>query len=72
MGIATVFIMSYGFTCGSGFFVCFVYSFFILVSIAMATNVINIIAALASAVVIMFVLICFDMMPNNAQTMTRP
>jgi hypothetical protein len=51
---------------------CFGYSFFILVSIATATNAIRMIIALASAVVTMFVLVCFDMMPINAQTMTRP
>ena len=46
--------------------------FLILVRIAMAAIVIRMITALTSAVVIMFVLVCFDMMPINAQTMTRP
>jgi len=38
----------------------------------MAAIAIRMIMALISAVVIMFVLVCFDMMPINAQTMTRP
>jgi len=50
----------------------FFYYFLSLVRIAVAAIAINIIMALASAVVIMFGLVCFDMMPINAQTMTRP
>jgi hypothetical protein len=46
--------------------------FLILVRIAMAAIAIRMITALISAVVIMFVLVCLDMMPINAQTMTRP
>ena len=38
----------------------------------MAAIAIRMITALTSAVVIMFVFVCFDIMPINAQTMTRP
>ena len=38
----------------------------------MAAIAIRMIMALTSAVVTMFVLVCFDMMPTNAQTMTSP
>ena len=52
------------------FFVNFYFLNF--VRIAMATIAIRMITALNSAVVTMFGLVCFDMMPINAQTMTRP
>jgi hypothetical protein len=48
------------------------YSFLSLARIAMAAIAIRMITALTSAVVIMFVFVCFDIMPINAQTMTRP
>ena len=55
----------------AGVFFVFYY-FLTLAMIAMAAMAISMIMALASAVVTMFVLVCFDMMPINAQTMTRP
>ena len=54
----------------SSFFVF--YCFLSLVRIAVAAIAIRMIMALTSAVVTMFVLVCFDMMPTNAQTMTSP
>jgi hypothetical protein len=52
--------------------VFFVFFYFLtLAMIAMAAMAISMIMALTSAVVTMFVLVCFDMMPNSAQTMTR-
>jgi len=50
----------------------FFYYFFSLVRIAVAAIAIRMITALASAVVIMFVLVRFDMMPINSQIITRP
>ena len=50
----------------------FFYCFLSLVRIATAAIAIRMITALTSAVVTMLVLVCFDMMPINAQTMTRP
>ena len=45
--------------------------FLSLVMIVIAAIAIRMIMALTSAVVIMFVLVCFDMMPIKAHTMTR-
>jgi hypothetical protein len=51
---------------------CSVYCFLSLFRTAVAAMAISMITALISAVVIMFVFVCFDIMPINAQTMTRP
>ena len=48
------------------------YCFLSLFRIAKAAIAISMTTALTSAVVTMFVLVCFDTIPNSAQMTTRP